>query len=197
MRIIGIDYSMTSPSVCFHEGETWDASNAKFYYIVGKEKDVINDGVFFGSLYQKYASQQERYEFLAQWTLDAAISNKAEYVFIEGYAFGAKGRLANIGENCGVMKQKLWKKTGMLCTEFAPSEIKKHATGSGAANKERMVEAFETQTGIDIRARLGITKTNVWNPISDIADAYHICKLGFERLNNANQQNELSNGKSS
>ena len=197
MRIIGIDYSLTSPAICFHEGKSWNPSNAKFYFFVGKEKDMVTDPMFFSTVYPKYENQQERYEFLAKWAADIAKENFADFVFIEGYAFGAKGRVFHIAENCGVMKQKLWTEFHLACTELAPSEVKKSATGSGNANKEKMVGVFETETGIELRHRLGISKPNVWNPVSDIADAYHVCKLGFERITHENQQKELLDGKNS
>jgi hypothetical protein len=59
--------------------------------------------------------------------------------------------------------------------------IKKFGCGKGNANKEAMIEAFELETSIDIREKCGIINKS-WNPITDIVDAYYICKYGFTQL---------------
>jgi len=40
-----------------------------------------------------------------------------------------------------------------------------------------MLESFNEETGVDIRAKLDIIKG--YNPISDIVDSYYIAKFGF------------------
>ena len=44
-----------------------------------------------------------------------------------------------------------------------------------------MIKAFELETSIDIREKCGIINKS-WNPITDIVDAYYICKYGFTQL---------------
>ena len=109
------------------------------------------------------------------------MENKAQQCFIEGYAYGAVGRVFQIAENTGLLKYKLWK-DGIPFSVFAPSEIKKHATGKGNSNKERLYECFLAETNVDIRKTLDIMNNKVWNPVSDIVDAYYITKLGFNKM---------------
>jgi Holliday junction resolvasome RuvABC endonuclease subunit len=180
MRIAGIDYSLTSPSICIHEGDAWDVKNCKFFYLSPKKKWVIRSGQFFGTEYEVFDSDTHRYNNLSKWSLDIISSHNVSSCFIEGYAFGAVGRVFQIAENTGLLKYKLWDK-GLPFGVFAPSEIKKHATGKGNANKERMYECFLEETGVDIRKTLDIMNNKVWNPISDIVDAYYITKLGFHK----------------
>ena len=180
MIIAGIDYSLTSPSICVHEGDKWSHENCKFYYLSPKKKWLVFSGQFFGTEYEKFDSDTHRYDNLSRWSLDIIAGNKVEQCFIEGYAFGAVGRVFQIAENAGLLKYKLWK-DGIPTSVYAPSEIKKHATGKGNANKERLYECFTQETAIDIRKTLDITNQNIWNPVSDIVDAYYIAKLGFHK----------------
>ena len=34
MRVAGVDYSLSSPAICVHEGEEWSYDNCTFYYYV-------------------------------------------------------------------------------------------------------------------------------------------------------------------
>lgn len=181
MIIAGIDYSLTSPSICIHNGETWDAKNCKFYYLSPKPKWLVFSGQFFGIEYEKFDSDTHRYDNLSQWSSKIINENKVTQCFIEGYSYGSVGRVFQIAENTGNLKYKLWK-DGIPFSVFAPSEIKKHATGKGNANKELLYECFLKETKIDIRKTLDIMKPNIWNPVSDIVDAYYIAKLGFNKI---------------
>lgn len=178
MRIAGIDYSMTSPAICIHDGETWDFSNCKFYYLSKNSKLVQICGSIEGSLYEDYETDQDRFSKLSTWALD--LVGDCDCIAIENYAFGAVGRVFQIAENTGLLKQKLWeaKKDFSL---FAPAEIKKFATGKGNAKKEAVVEQFSAETKIDLWEVLSIKNRNLWNPVSDIADSYFIAKYLFTR----------------
>jgi Holliday junction resolvasome RuvABC endonuclease subunit len=178
MIIGGIDYSLTSPAICVHEGNEWKVENCKFYYNVHKEKNVVVSGQFYGFLYPEYESDCHRYDNLAAWSEKILKDSNVEKVFIEGYAFGAVGRVFQIAENAGLLKHKIWK-SNIPYQVFAPSEIKKHATGKGNSNKEKLYEAFLNETNVDIRKKLDIINHNQWNPLSDIVDSYYIAKLGF------------------
>jgi Holliday junction resolvasome RuvABC endonuclease subunit len=176
MTVCGIDYSLTSPAITVHKGDTWSVENCRFYYMTTKQKNLVDNDRFFGTLYPKFESDTQRYDNLSRWSID--IVSEAQIVFIEGYAFGAVGRVFQIAENTGLLKYTMWKK-GIPFYVFAPSEIKKFATGKGNAAKDNLYEAFLQETNVDIRQELGIVNTNDWNPVSDIVDSYYIAKLGF------------------
>lgn len=182
MIIAGIDYSLTSPSVCIHDGEKWDHGKCKFYYLAKKKSNIIKTNQFYGTEYKDFNSDSHRYDNLSSWVLNILSANGVQRCFIEGYSYGSVGRVFQIGENTGVLKHAMWKKSFQYDV-FAPTEIKKFATGKGNANKLKMYESFVAETGIDIRFILDIKNENNWNPISDIIDAYWIAKLGNEKLN--------------
>ena len=72
-----------------------------------------------------------------------------------------------------VLKYKLKIECGWDYTLIAPSVIKKFATDKGNANKELMLGAFQEDTGVNLEVLLD---SSVKSPITDIADAYFICK---------------------
>lgn len=178
MIVCGIDYSLTSPAITVHNGESWDVKNCKFFYKAHNKKRIVENERFFGTMYPSYDSDVHRYHNLAAWSADILTSHKVDVAFIEGYAFGAVGRVFQIAENAGLLKYLIWQQ-GIRYDVFAPTEIKKHATGKGSAPKDKLYEAFLAETGVDIRQELGIMNVNDWNPVSDIVDSYYIAKLGF------------------
>ena len=178
MIVAGIDYSLTSPAICVHEGDEWSVKNCRFYYVVHREKSVVVSGQFYGEMYQEYLCDAHRYDNLSKWSLKTLTSNNVTKCFIEGYAFNAVGRVFQIAENTGQLKYRLWKDK-IPFQVFAPPEIKKFATTKGNANKEKMYESFFEETMVDIRVELDILNKNQWNPVSDIVDSYYIAKLGF------------------
>lgn len=178
MIVCGIDYSLTSPAITVHRGDTWDIKNCTFHYMVKKPKHLVSDDRFRGTLYPSYTSDTHRYHNLSKWSLDIISSANVERAFLEGYAFGAVGRVFQIAENTGLLKYFMWNNNTPYHI-FTPTEIKKHATGKGNAPKDKLYDAFIQETGIDIRQNLSIINVNDWNPVSDIVDSYYIAKLGF------------------
>lgn len=179
MIIAGIDYSMTSPSICIHEGESWDYKNCTYYFF-GKKPISKN---FKGRDYPEWKKDQERFQKLTAWTLECLSNHKSiDEVWIEDYAFGAKGRVFHIAENTGLMKYALYVQ-GISFNLISPPTVKKFATGKGNAKKEMMIESYKQETGINIFDKLGVKEGNM-TPASDIVDSFWICKYGFEQKNN-------------
>ncbi len=178
MIVAGIDYSLTSPAICVHEGDEWSYENCSFYYMVQKEKLAMSQPQFYATMYPEFKSDIHRFDNLASWSLGILKAHRVERCFIEGYAFGAVGRVFQIAENAGVLKYKAWKE-GLNFEVYPPTVIKKFATTKGNANKEKMYEAFIQENAVDIREKVGILNINQWNPVSDIVDSYYIAKLGF------------------
>ena len=103
------------------------------------------------------------------------------HVFIEDYAMGAKGRVFHIGENGGALKMRLYRNQ-MSYSTISPSEVKKYATGKGNANKEAMYEAFLEQHKYVLELKDIMGQDTLDSPVTDIIDAYYICKAGIERI---------------
>jgi hypothetical protein len=189
---IGIDYSLSSPGVCVNtsEGE-FRYEDCSFYFLTGTKKYdntfKDNDVRYVGTGHKLYTSEPERYNNIADWAIDIIKSHIKEYqikeklfywpgnptIQIEDYSYGSTGRVFHIAENLGLLKYKLKMECGWDYTLLPPSVIKKFATDKGNANKELMLEAFEKDTGVNLEV---LFDTKSKSPISDVADAYFICK---------------------
>jgi len=177
--VAGIDYSLSCPCLCIYTGDTFSFDNCKFYYVLSSKKLVGTFGKnIFGSLTKEHTLEPQRYENLANHFIDIIEQNGVQYVGVEGYAMGGSGRVFSIGENTGLLKYKIYKMSVPFIIP-PPTVIKKFATGKGNANKEIMYEHFFKQTGVDIKALYGYTKTTIGSPISDIVDSYFIAKYTF------------------
>ena len=178
LTILGIDYSMTSPAMCIHIGDTWEFKNCRFFYKTGIKK-LVDDKqrLVQGELHATYKTEEERFYQNALWVEKYVKIFEPVFVAIEGYAMGAKGKVFHIGENTGVLKHVLWRNELPFIVP-PPSVIKKFATGKGNANKEAMEAAFVAETSFDVRKAIGQSE-NTFNPSSDIIDAYYMCKYAF------------------
>jgi len=191
---IGIDYSLSSPGVCVNSSEDeFQYEDCKFYYLTntkkyeGTFKEKIAFGTsaveYIGTPHRPYNSEPERYNNIANWVIDIIKSQpqlmigklweKQPIIQIEDYSFGSTGRVFHIAENLGLLKYKLKIECGWDYTLIAPSVIKKFATDKGNANKEMMLHAFREDTGVNLEE---LFESSVKSPISDVVDAYFICK---------------------
>lgn len=184
MIIAGIDWSMTSPGITV--GNISDPSfQALDLYGFSKGKKQVSglDNVHL-SLYPMTKDNAHRFCALSDWALEILSKHKVKLVVMEGYAYGATGKVFEIGENTGVLKHCLLK-ANIPFEVAAPSEIKKFATGKGNANKTVMCESFMTKTGIDLCAGIN----DVWKPekipapVPDMVDSYWIWQLAADNLN--------------
>jgi len=173
---VGIDYSMSSPSICIHNGNEWSIENCKFYFLTSKKKHITSTKNIVGEFHAEHLNQEHRFDSISNWALSKI--PKLSVVYIENYAFAAKGVVYHIGECCGLLKHKLWKNS-IPYSVVAPSEIKKYATTKGNANKILMHDSFFEETKLDLSLELQCKMGD--SPMSDIIDSYYISKLCFFR----------------
>jgi Holliday junction resolvasome RuvABC endonuclease subunit len=177
IKSVGIDYSMTSPAICLSFAENFAWENCKIYYLTAKKKYLgcFADNKIVGEwLYKDWESQQERFHALSNWIMVHLKLDPNIKVYLEDYSLGSTGRVFNIAENTGILKYNLYIQ-GNKTILMPPSIVKKYATGKGNANKELMYEVFYDETKIDLEK---ILNCSISNPLTDIVDAYFICKYG-------------------
>ena len=184
-KIAGIDYSLTSPCICICEiqNEEFDFKNCGFYFFAQTKYQlkISHTNLYPHSLITTYTSDAERYNKLSNWVIDVlAINGKPRPVYLEDYAYAATGKVFHIGENTGHLKYKFWQ-YNVKYQIFAPTSIKKTATGKGNSSKKDMYDCFVEQTGFDFRLDLAPNSTEIGNPVSDIVDSYFICKHGYKQ----------------
>lgn len=172
--VVGIDYSMTSPAICVHVGHSWSLKQCTFHFLTTKKKYLLSNKQYNSYYHQDFLTQEERFDNISTWAL-THIPHTAE-VYLEGYAFAAKGVVFDIAENTGLLKHKLHTHDIEFKT-FSPPSIKKFATGKGNANKLAMCHKFVDETQCDISSIIHCNEGE--SPMSDIIDAYYIAKYGF------------------
>jgi len=191
---IGIDYSLSSPGICVNtsKGE-FDYEDCTFYFLTNTKKydatfcrPFVTNVRYIGTSHKPYTSEPERYSQIADWVVDiiksygdatTGVNGIKPTIQIEDYSFGSTGRVFHIAENLGLLKYKLKMECGWDYTLLPPSVIKKFATDKGNANKELMLDAFEKDTGTNLAQ---VFDTTSKSPVSDVADAYFICKYTAE-----------------
>ena len=192
---IGIDYSLSSPGVCVNtsDGE-FKYEDCTFYFLTNTKKydatfcrPFVTNVRYIGTQHKPYSSEPERYSQIADWVIDIIKSQsqlmigklweKKPIIQIEDYSYGSTGRVFHIAENLGLLKYKLKMECGWDYTLLPPSVVKKFATDKGNANKDLMLDAFEKDTGTNLAQ---VFDTTSKSPVSDVADAYFICKYTAE-----------------
>jgi len=188
-KIAGIDYSLTSPSLCiFTGGNIDDFNNFEFFNLNSSKSDIQHLNTFNNIQAHLHSDNYfdfiERYDIISDFFIDKLNLFKVKDVVIEGYSFGSSGsRLFQLVENTAVLKYKI-RKGGFNLSIVPPTTVKKFFTGSGRAGKELMYESFLDNTGVDIAKTI---KKRSNSPYSDIVDSYAIC------LYNLKQKNEKKN----
>ena len=191
---IGIDYSLSSPGVCVNtsEGE-FKYEDCTFYFLTNTKKydatfcrPYVTNVRYIGTAHQLYTSEPERYSQIADWAINiiksygdatTGMNRIKPTIQIEDYSYGSTGRVFHIAENLGLLKYKLKMECGWDYTLLPPSVVKKFATDKGNANKDLMLDAFEKDTGTNLAQ---VFDTTSKSPVSDVADAYFICKYTAE-----------------
>jgi hypothetical protein len=184
MVIAGIDYSMCGPAICVWKGDVettpFGFKHCNFYYLTNRKKyarTYLNN--IYGSIFEEYNHDCERYDTISSWAADVCYG--CDEVALEGYAYGAKGRVFHIAENTGILKYKFFQ-ASIPVDVITPSEIKKNATGKGNATKKDMHSAFQKETGYSLITTITPDKHDVVSPVSDIVDSYFVCKRLWEKI---------------
>lgn len=182
MKIAGIDYSLRGPAICvFNGNKRFTYKDCNFYYLTHVKK---REGTFLKNIhgipFEEYTDESQRYDQISQWCLN--IIRDCGSACLEDYAFSARGKVFHIGENTGILKWKMWRYDIPLET-VPPAMIKKFASGRGNAKKEDMHHAFVNETGVNLHSVLTPDSNSIKSPVSDIVDAYYICKYLHNSIN--------------
>lgn len=179
IRVAGIDYSMTNPAVCLYAGNSFSFERCEFMVMTDVNvKGTLNNVQF--TPHPNWRIEIERFHNISDRFYTFIDTFKPDYVGIEGYSMGSRGKVFNIAENTALLKHRLFL-GGYKLDIIAPTTIKKFATNSGRADKQKMVETFQQTTKINLGQTLFQTPDRITSPISDIVDSYYIAKYIFDR----------------
>lgn len=184
MIIAGIDYSLNGPAICVADtNNPFTFSNCSFYFLTDTKK---NAKTFLtnvhGESFEDYNEECERYDTLSDWVMRVCAG--CEQIALEGYAYGAQGRVFHIAENTGLLKYKIYQNRIPL-TIIPPTEVKKYATGKGNSDKQKMYDSFVIDTNTLLKGIITPDKKDISSPVSDIVDSFYICKLLYKKLSDS------------
>lgn len=183
MLHIGIDFSISSPCVCFwNSKEKHLFENCEFYFL--HSRNSINKINFPKNIHFAEASPSKQNPirfsenaFLLSEFIKKYLDNHRRFaILMEGYSMGAKGRTFDIGEATGIFKFYLANQN-LFPLILSPSSIKKEATGKGNANKFQMLEKFlEINNSLRNSEWINVLRTekHLLSPLTDIVDSFFI-----------------------
>lgn len=183
MLHIGIDFSISSPCVCFWNTKQQHLfENCEFFFLHSKRS--ITKINFPNNIH--YSESSESKDNSVRFAENAMaltseikkrLDNVKKYVImLEGYSMGAKGRLFDIGEATGIFKLFL-SQENIKPLVIAPTQIKKLATGKGNANKFQMLKKFmEINTSLHNSEWIDVltTEKHIQPPLTDLVDSFFI-----------------------
>ena len=83
-RLAGIDYSLTSPSVCTYSGKPEDFSfeSCQVYFLSSTKKysEYSFKNIDGQTTIFTYKYPEERYDFISDWAIDIVLTNEIESV---------------------------------------------------------------------------------------------------------------------
>jgi crossover junction endodeoxyribonuclease RuvC len=125
MKIIGLDISLTGTGVAVYSSSTRSIYTVcirtkpqKDWY--GRIKTILS------AVLKEVQGSGEEYEPIL--------------VCVEGFAFGARGKVFEIAELSGVIKYHLTQVYDCNLVQIPPTSVKKYITGKGNANKDVMLK---------------------------------------------------------
>ena len=211
---IGIDFSINSPSMIYckddgeysfisffnDDGKDWRNSKAKTfkYHNLLFENNIVEMIPYTRLTISKDYRQEQKDKMADAMKLSLLIISKIKSIVskdedvkigLEGFSFGSKGAsyIDLIMYNC-FLRERIVETFGPdALVIVSPSEGKKHFSGKGNANKEKMIEAFISNHVDDEK----IENTELWkfcssneldyNNIKPVDDLIDSCGI-FESL---------------
>lgn len=190
MIFAGIDFSMSSPAITVYDSSKPLKFENCVAYSLGNYSRVKllegNHGNISIIKQPTYSCNEERFANIVRWAKAVMVDAKVQTASLEGYAYGAKGSVFEIGEITGLLKNMLFQMK-IPFHVIEPTVVKKLATGNGAAKKELMYNKFTQSQGVFIEGLLGYysmtdkkvvakLETAPWElkPVDDIIDSYYV-----------------------
>lgn len=190
MVYAGIDYSLNCPAMCIYNSDDGEFchQNCRYYFnqnnvsykeqLIRKSWDIKNIIPHTQYEIEDYIT---RYAVLADWVISILILENVSIVAMEDYALGAQGKVFNIAE-CTMMLKLYMDMVGLEVHRYSPTLVKKCFCGKGNANKDLMIEKYDSIYNIDIKGIL--CKNTSDSPVSDIVDSHAMLYTYFKEKEN-------------
>lgn len=151
--VLGLDLSLKAPAACMVDA-AWKPGDWSKAHMTWSTRKTEHTGV---------ERLIEIRAWLARFCSQGVNLHVPTHCYVEQYAFGASGRVAQLGEGCGVVQAMLWEKFDVRCEMVVASSARKtllgtiHKADLGGADVKDYVSAqvakmgaqFDTQDAID------------------------------------------------
>lgn len=167
---------MTCPCIVVATTDSIAFDKCEVHYLTENKRYIGKFANITGHEFVRPSNQIERFIAIADWAYTQV--KDCDAILLEDYSMGSKGKVFHIAENTAMLKyrlhvaQKKW-------SALPPTSLKKFAQGKGNADKLKMYAAFQTHTKTDLKKLFNYGGKSIGNPISDIVDAYYLCKYLF------------------
>jgi Holliday junction resolvasome RuvABC endonuclease subunit len=178
MQICGMDLSINSPGkvILNLDNSTFDVKSVSFFgYNQIKKRTLTQCNIKIAHIDKHFQilNMCERVN-IATNILNESME-EVSIIAIEGYSYGSEGRLFEIGEFTGGVKQFFYNQ-GKRIICYPPNCIKQFATGSGGADKIKMKLAFKNRFPTLYPIAID-NLPDFESPQSDLIDAFFIAML--------------------
>jgi Holliday junction resolvasome RuvABC endonuclease subunit len=175
MRILGLDLSITSPGFCIMEvDDNYEVVKIDLHGFTKTDKWVWEgEGLIIHKIPKDYDSHPPHYRPFMIYEIMKPYLKDIDYIAVEDYAFGAKGRVFDIAESSGALKN-IFYSMKIPMKKFPPMTVKQCATGSGSADKVMMGLAFNQRVTDNLINTYFYKLTEYASPASDLVDAFYM-----------------------
>lgn len=176
MKYCGIDYSYGCPALCFYDDkQPLEFRNLRFYayYTVEKYCRQFKDNILIMKQ-PSYDHNEARFSNISKWAEAVLLTEKPNFVTLEGYAMGNSKNSNNIcqtAENTSLLKQVL-RRNNFEFEIVTPTFVKKNFTGKGNADKLAMIAHFEKLFNVHMRGIMDMLEVKDPKPIDDLVDSF-------------------------
>lgn len=177
MRILGLDLSITSPGFCIMDVNEDDGYRIRQIDLHGFTKTdkwkFEGDGLIIHQFPKDYNQHPSHYRPTLVYDIVEPYLKEIDYVAIEDYAFGAKGKVFDLAEFAGSMKNYMYDRR-IPIKKFPPMTVKLCAAGSGAADKVLMGMSFKASSLSKLVNPYLFMLPEYDNPQEDLVDAIYM-----------------------
>jgi Holliday junction resolvasome RuvABC endonuclease subunit len=177
MKIAGLDLSPNSSGVTvFDVNKSLEVVKTDYMGFTTVKKNECQNVHFYHDK-KSFNNNVEKYVWMHDLILEKL--KDVEYVAIEDYAYAGIGKVFNIAEFAGSLKEMLYR-NNMKIRLYDPTSIKMYFTSRGDADKISMSDKYDSFT-CNYKHKLNhlpkVTNPKGNSPTSDIIDSFVICDL--------------------
>jgi hypothetical protein len=188
MLIGGLDFSITSPSICIYNSDKDTYNITSWTQIKSKQmkKTKVNNFTFESI----YIERTDSFYFDLSDEISKRIK-KLDYLGIEQYAFSGSGKLTVLAEVVGIIKYNFYKAKGYKITEVSIPQGKMCANRENKGNVGKYTNIyFFINNYVPKLLEKTIANISDETPLSDWVDSFGICNyvIYLYKYNNRNTE---------